>query len=309
MSVTVNGITKLEGHVDSLYALSGGLEPHSLYSGGGDGYIAEWDIRQLKDARLLVKVPASVYAFQLLESLKILLIGTRNGGLHLVDLEERREKRLLKWSDAPIWAICPCQEVGFIALAGGDGTLTLLPIARLGEQPAAIRIPISSAALRSLSWNEATNTLYVGASDGNIYALNLNERTFQPPTHWEAHRFSVFALLLQPENTRLISGGRDALLRTWPLKEAREPLFSAPAHWYTINHLILNPDRQLLLSASRDKTIKIWNANSLELLKVLDWERYGIHTHSINRLCWFNNFLFSAGDDKKIGVWTINTES
>ena len=309
MSVTVEGITKLEGHVDSLYALSGGLEPHSLYSGGGDGYIAEWDIRQLRDARLLVKVPASVYAFNLLSSLKMLLIGTRNGGFHLVDLKERKEKRLLKWSDSPIWAIITCEEAGFIALAGGDGFLTLLPMNRLDELTAAIRIPISTAAIRSLSWDGTQGTLYAGASDGHIYALQLNSKNITQPTHWSAHRFSVFSLLLQPEKQRLISDGRDALLRTWPLTNASDPLFSAPAHWYTINHLIFSPDQQWLLSASRDKTIKIWNADNLELLKVMDWERYGIHTHSINRLCWLGDFVFSAGDDKKIGVWSVKMEA
>lgn len=305
----VQGITQLEGHVDSLYALSGGLENHHVYSGGGDGYIAEWDLHDLKDAKLLVRVPASVYAFSLIKDFKLLLIGTRNGGLHLVDLEARKEKRLLKWSDAPLWALCICREAELMAIAGGDGFLTLLPLNRLGEVQAAVRTPISAAALRSLEWDGKNQQLYIGASDGNIYTLTLTPKGIFQNHQWIAHRFSVFSLLLQTEKNRLISGGRDALLRTWPLEGSINPIFSAPAHWYTINHLLHSPNRMQIISASRDKTIKIWDSESLELQKVLDYDRYKVHTHSINRLHWQNDYLFSAGDDKKIGVWTLQTEA
>ncbi len=308
MLLTVQGITKLEGHVDSLYALTAGLEPYSLYSGGGDGYIAEWDVRDLKDARLLVRVPASIYAFNLVTDQQLLLIATRNGGLHLVDLKERKEKRLLKWSDSPLWTLCSCPEAGLMAVGRGDGMLTLLPTNRLDDLMAAISIPLSQAAIRSLAWNPNTSTLYAGASDGMIYPILLKEKGIERQSPWEAHRFSVFCLALQTEQNRLLSGGRDALLKAWSLTGAKAPLFSAPAHWYTLNHLLFSLDRQLLFTASRDKSIKIWDPKELELLKVLDWERYGIHTHSINRLCWQGDYLFSAGDDKKIGVWSVKTE-
>jgi WD40 repeat protein len=75
-----------------------------------------------------------------------------------------------------------------------------------------------------------------------------------------------------------------------------------------VNHLSLSPNKKLLASASRDKTIKIWDAESLELLKVLDRTKYPTsHTHSVNRLLWLNDdTLISTGDDRKVICWKIS---
>ena len=76
---------------------------------------------------------------------------------------------------------------------------------------------------------------------------------------------------------------------------------------YTVNALALNTDGTLLFSGSRDKTIKIWDANSFELLKVIEGIRDGGHLNSVNSLLWSpeKKYLISGSDDKSIGIWKI----
>jgi WD repeat-containing protein 61 len=56
-----------------------------------------------------------------------------------------------------------------------------------------------------------------------------------------------------------------------------------------------------------DKSIKIWDANTLQLLKVIDKARHAGHGTSVNKLWWSGHRqqLVSASDDRSISVWEI----
>ncbi|MFM8834779.1 MAG: WD40 repeat domain-containing protein, partial [Cytophagales bacterium] len=51
--------------------------------------------------------------------------------------------------------------------------------------------------------------------------------------------------------------------------------------------------------------IKIWDANTLQLLKVIDKARHAGHGTSVNKLWWSSHQqqLVSASDDRSISVW------
>jgi WD40 repeat protein len=122
---------------------------------------------------------------------------------------------------------------------------------------------------------------------------------------WQDHQSSVFSLEFITAGNNLISGGRDAVIRSRVLGEVNEHGDIA-AHLLHIHDLKLSPAGSLLASASMDKTIKIWKPHTIELLKVLDAARYGIHTSSVNSLVWLSeSMLVSASDDKNLGVWGI----
>ena len=110
--------------------------------------------------------------------------------------------------------------------------------------------------------------------------------------------------------TRLLSGSRDAHLKMWDLEKNCEMIFDEPAHWFTINDIVFHPSGQLFATASRDKSIKIWDAQSLQLLKVLEGARDGGHFNSVNRLFWsaHEGQLVSGSDDRSLIIWRVNQE-
>jgi WD40 repeat protein len=83
---------------------------------------------------------------------------------------------------------------------------------------------------------------------------------------------------------------------------------AVPAHIQAINSLVLSPCARYVATGSMDKTIKIWDSATLQLLKVIDYPRYGGHKHSINTLIWstYKDLLVSGSDDKQISVWKID---
>jgi WD40 repeat protein len=76
------------------------------------------------------------------------------------------------------------------------------------------------------------------------------------------------------------------------------------AHLFTLNHIAFSPDGHLFATASRDKTFKIWDAQTYELLKVVDTLRLGGHINSVNRLLWHGGGLISVSDDRRAIIWS-----
>jgi FOG: WD40 repeat len=124
------------------------------------------------------------------------------------------------------------------------------------------------------------------------------------------HRFSshppaTFSIKFSPCGNYLWSGGRDAKIairntQTFAIEHI------IPAHRYTVNDIAFSKNGKYVATASRDKTIKIWAAESFRLLKVIDAFKYDLHLNSVNRLLWCGSTIYSASDDKTIGVFSVS---
>ena len=305
IDLKVTKIAQLEGHLDAVYALSESDERGVFFSAGADGFIARWQTNALKDAQLIVKISASVYCFQYIKDLNLMAIAQRNGGVHLVDLNLKREINLFQVSQQAVFALTYNTATKILYAGDQNGVLTQIDLEYfkiVGQQK------ISEKAIRSLDLNIESTVLAVGCSDGCIYLVDVGSHKIDATL--AAHGSSVFAVRHSPCGGFLVSGSRDAHLNIWTIVDGKYALkTSIGAHLFTINCIRFCPNKLLLATASRDKTIKIWDTNTFELLKVIDFERYQSHRHSVNTLIWTNDYLLSAGDDKRINVFEIDFES
>lgn len=226
-----------------------------------------------------------------------------DGGLHWIDRREPARTRNVLHHQKGLFDIARLGPHVFTA--GGDGLLTRWD---LGAARTVESIQLSHQALRCIAVSESRRELAVGSSDGSVYFLDIETLALKSMLE-KAHANSVFTTAYQGQ--RLITGGRDAMLRAWDLSSsapaASPPLLAElPAHWFTLNHLAFSPDGKLLATASRDKTIKIWEVDSLELLKVLDTIRHSAHVNSVNRLLWLpDGRLVSGSDDRAVMWWEV----
>lgn len=149
------------------------------------------------------------------------------------------------------------------------------------------------------------NTLAIGCSDGNIYKINISQFVALSPII-KAHNNSVFSLYFDKIEDKLWSGGRDAQLKTWDF-ETKKNLQTQPAHLFTVNSICGIEHLNIIATASRDKTVKLWNKHNMQILKVLDTIRNGMHIRSINALLYMplHQCLITASDDKSLGIWQI----
>lgn len=287
------------GHRAAVYALAATDDTEHFLSAGGDGWIAQWNLRAPENGQLIARTEGQIFSLLHLPRQRRLVAGDMNGGVHWIDLEhpdrtrgiQHHRKGVFDLKLSPPWVLS----------AGGEGLLTRWE-ASTGRTVESIHL--THCALRALALAPQRREMAVGASDASIYLLDsetLDIRHTLP----NAHAPSVFTVAYSPDERYLLSGGRDAMLRVWDLSADPPAIVSEqPAHWFTLNHIVWSPDGRHFATASRDKTVKIWDGTTFQLLRVLDPVRDGGHLNSVNRLLWLPQALLSASDDRTVKIWS-----
>lgn len=301
--ISVNHLASFTGHKSGIYTIEKDEEKSLFYSSGGDGMMVEWNINSPEKGEVKATVPSQVFSMLRLPERNLLLLGQMQGGIHLLDQENHKEIKLLQAHSSAVFQIFRLnrQDQYFYSI-GGDGRLLKWNLEQMAIEK---YVDLSEDSLRKAVYLPLMNMLAIGASDNYVYLVDV--ATLEIVNKFKAHDNSVFSLAVTKDEKYLISGSRDAQIRVWNLSENCEFCHSIPAHLFTVNDLAISPNGKWLISASRDKTIKIWDAETFEILKVIDKEKFKGHVNSVNRLCWMNNTTFiSAGDDRAIILWQIN---
>jgi WD40 repeat protein len=298
--IKVEKTATLTGHRDCIYALEkGGTENH-FFSAAGDGMVVLWDLKNPENGELVAKVENSVYAIKYLPSTNHLLIGHNFQGIHLIDVESKKEIHSAAITESYIFDIVVKSDK--IYAATGDGVLTVLLLKDLSTL---LKIKLSDQSIRSIALSPNGKYMALGFSDNFIRVLDAE--TLVLLYEWEAHKNSVFTVVFSPDGKFLLSGGRDAYLKIWEVRRNFELKESIVAHLFALNNIAFSPDSNHFATCSMDKSIKIWDAQEFRLLKVIDKARYAGHGTSVNKLQWSNykNTLLSGSDDRSISLWNI----
>jgi len=300
--VFVEKLHSFKGHNDCVYSLELASDPRFFFSAGGDGLVVKWDLQQPDMGELIAKVPNSIYALHFLNQQQALVAGQNYEGIHLLDWQNKKEITSLHLTKAAIFDIKSTANHLFVA--SGDGSITIVD---LQTWSILSRVSESSKSARTIAINTSSSELAVGYSDYCIRVFDLN--SFQKKYEWIAHQNSVFTLAYSRDSKTLLSGSRDARIKTWDIENGYELKGEVAAHLYAINHLAISPDGNYFATASMDKSVKIWKAEELQLLKVVDKARHAGHGTSVNKILWINNEqLVSAGDDRVISNWMVKHE-
>lgn len=252
-----------------------------------------WNPFQSEDGTLLATIPEPVYALAAMPN-DTLIAGSSGGSLFVV---QQQQPRRIEAHQKGVFAIHPVSDQAFISI-GGDGQALMF-----GEQQALLfKQQLSHMSLRCCC-RVGDDLLAFGSSDSHIY---LTDKVLRVKQVLSGHEHSVFAAAWLSESNMLVSGGRDAVFRTY-----QAPGFASGAviqsHLFHIHSIAANEALGIFASGSMDKSLKFWDSNSLELLKVIAPPRKYAHSSSVNCLLWLNeNTLVSSSDDRSIRVWEVN---
>jgi WD40 repeat protein len=299
--IGVNKIQTFTGHKDSVYALSPDIDKNNFLSGAGDGMVVRWNLTGKTDGELIARVPNSVYSIHFVAEKQQVLVGHNYDGLHVVDLNSRKEITNLKLTDGAIFDI---KMIGnSVIVACGDGSVIKVQLDPLHIDE---RKKASAMSARTIAVQNDLGHIAMGFSDNFIRIYD--QRSFTMLKEFKAHQNSVFTVVYSPDGKYLLSGGRDARLNIWDAGSDYRQENSIIAHMYAINRISYNQDGSLFATCSLDKTIKIWQSDEFRLLKVIDKVRHEGHVTSVNSLMWsaYHDWLIACSDDRTVSVWDIN---
>ncbi len=296
--IQVKRIAKLSGHKSAIFTLEESENSKAFFSAGGDGMVVQWNLDNLGEGKLIARVPSNVFSLKYLEKQQLLAVGTLQGVLYFIDLKKNKVIEPPLQFQKAIYDFELFNDKLLVAIGGG-----MLGVVDIEKNEVEAQYALSTENLRSVDYVANLQRIIIGASDGATYLLDTDFRLKQL---LEQHYASVFSTRLL-RNQLLLTGARDAHLGVWEYKGVWNNRQYIPAHNYTINCIVEHPQRALVATASRDKTVKIWDALTLDLLKVIDKQKYDGHLNSVNHLLWssYNNWLISGSDDKTIMIWEI----
>ena len=298
--VTVSKRNTLTGHNDCVYTLERSQFPNVFFSGAGDGMVVSWDLDDPEKGQLIAKLPNSIYGLHYMIEQNLLLVGHNYDGIHVIDLEDKKELGSLNMTKAAIFDIKSSGSHAYIGDA--SGALSKMDVNSLRVHKT---VKESEVSLRTIAINEYTNELAAGYSDNLIRVFEKSDLSLKHVI--EGHTNSVFSLQYSPDRQLLLSAGRDAHIKAWDVKAGYLNLRDIAAHMYAINNIDYSPDGKHFVTCSMDKSIKVWDAETFKLLKVIDKARHAGHGTSVNKLYWSDhqNQLVSCSDDRTISIWDI----
>lgn len=301
MTAQVRQIAKMEGHGMAVYALASGRSENLIFSGSADQIVAEWSLDSFSSQPFAIRMESTVYSLCHLPKRELLLIGTINGHIHVVDLVERKEIRNLAFHDQGIFHLLHQPSLGIFYACCADGSLSVWDA---HEFALLHHIQLNSGKIRHASLHPDGSILAVSCGDGSVHLLETERYSITQTLN--GHERSANVAVWHPNGKVLVSGGRDAHLRFWNISEQYKEFRAIPAHNFAIYGLEFSPDGKYAATASRDKTIKIWDATSFDLIARLD-HKAGGHINSVNKILWtaYQNKLVSTGDDKTLRIWEV----
>jgi WD repeat-containing protein 61 len=295
---------QLTGHSSAVYALSPGRNPNNFFSGSSDKFVTEWDLTTFTQNKFTVKLESPVYSVLFIESEKLLLIGNAEGGIHVVDVVSKKEVKLLKPHAAPVFDIkySPLNKMFYTISA--DGSFSANSIEGLNTKK---HVKLCWQKARSLDISPDEDTMAIACGDGSVRVFNLpNIKLIKSII---AHDLSANSVKFHPQKKYLLTGGRDAHLNVWDIKNDYTRIHSIPAHNFAIYSIDFNQTGSLFATASRDKSVKLWDAERFNVLAKIDRAGFNAHTGSVNKLLWnkSNGLLLTTGDDRAVMIWEVIT--
>ncbi|HLA45071.1 MAG TPA: WD40 repeat domain-containing protein, partial [Aggregatilineales bacterium] len=117
------------------------------------------------------------------------------------------------------------------------------------------------------------------------------------------HRDPVRALILTPDQNRIVSASGDHTLRIWGLTSG---ISHSTLHGHTgaVNTVVISPDGQLIFSGGEDGVIRCWDAGTAR-----ERDPIGSHNGAVTALALSQDgtMLVSGSEDREICFWEVSS--
>jgi WD40 repeat protein len=156
---------------------------------------------------------------------------------------------------------------GYLVLAGRDGTVHLCYMTGRGGW---IILRGHSGSVTSVAFRPDGKVLASGGGQPGQPGEVITWKLPPPPAVrvLRGHTAATTSVAFNPDGSRLVSAGKDGLIKVWDLLTSRT-ILTLKGHAGGVTGVAFSPDLHLLASSGEDSTVRLWSAASGQLLHTL----------------------------------------
>lgn len=289
-------LKSISGHAAAIYDITS-IDHLFAYTTSADKFVARWDLTRGVQDNFAIKLEFSGFRLAINQKEHLLAVGTSKGGIHLVDVENKTEKRLLNQHKSAIFSLT-FDEVNNVFYSGdADGYFCVWDGSTFDLK---LTLPFNCGKIRQITTNENADHIAICRQDGLVSILETS--FYNEVSTLKSHKLGANCAVFNKNH--IYTGGKDAYINLWDWK-ANLKLESIPAHNYAVYDLALFNDCKQLVSVSFDKSIKLWNSKDLSIIQRVEFKDGG-HRHVVNRITKLDDDSFlTVSDDKQIMHWKL----
>ena len=121
----LNKVNDLLGHEGAIYALEESFQKNKCYSAGFDNMVVEWDLLQKSNPIAIAKLPSKAFSILKIDTLNLLLVGTAQGGVHIIDITTKTEIKFLLVQTDMIFDLLYIENKNQLVVVSADGSLSI----------------------------------------------------------------------------------------------------------------------------------------------------------------------------------------
>ena len=333
---TGSDVQTLTRHSAPLGVLAFSRSGRALVSSSGSEVMV-WDTKTWRDRQTFRRNTATVTALAIADDDTTIASASSDGSLLLWRIGSDREQFALKHNASSVLAITFANNS--LTAIHADGGLDSWDFAT-GIKKQSVSGDVNRQQLTFAVWSNDGSIF--ASTTGDRLVSTKSSATGELIRNFESHAAAISSLAFSADGRWFASAANDSSIRLWQVATGRE-LPRLIGHTGYATTVAFSPDGALLASGSRSGEVKIWDVSSTQLAYSLPSHTNGVnniafglngkvlavvgmdhkvelwdlekkqvrmltgHSNEITSSVFAKDFLITAGRDKTIRIWDVNT--
>jgi WD40 repeat protein len=247
----------LIGHQGWVTSLAFDLDGKILASGGGDGTVRLWDLKDPGAEPIVFSGHKRwVRSVAFSPDGETLASGGDDQEVRLWDASRpNAEPVVLSGHKGTVRSVVFSPDGETLASGGDDQVVRLWDL----KDPAAEPVLLSGhqGTIRSVAFSPEGETLASASMDATVRLWDLKDPSAQPRVL--RHQTPITCVAFSPDGKTLASSGEDWIVHLWNLKDPSSEAVRLSGHQDTVNSVAFSPNGETLASGGEDWTVRLWD--------------------------------------------------